>query len=101
MYASAVSDRTWTQTVFEADASVEQRELYRTVCDDLDASPIAEDPLPLVERVTMSCRCSKADRRKMVQLAREMGITQNALLLTAARMGIQGIREARSERLNG
>jgi hypothetical protein len=84
--------------VYESDATDDQRQMYADVCGDLDCEPLGDDELARDEVVVIAFRGPRSDRRRIAELAKQLGVTQNALYLTAVRLGADALDEARQER---
>ncbi len=84
--------------IFESDATDEQRQMYADVCGDLAFDPLAIEESDRGDIVVLAFRGTRDDRREIGKVARHLGVTQNALALTALRLGVSAISEARDER---
>lgn len=85
---------TFRTRVFESDATDDQRQAYEDVCESLAFDPLEPEELDSGDVVLLAFRITRGERRKLGQLSRSMGLTQNALLVTAVRLGSEAMREA-------
>jgi len=80
------------------DATIEQRQMYVDVCTALASEPVGEEPVPRADMISVSCRAPRSDRIEANALAAKLGLTANACILTALRLGLAAMSEAASER---
>lgn len=92
--SAQLEPREYTRKIHEADATDEQRQLYADVCEALAFAPETPEPIDSRYQVTLSCRCQVEDRADAKRLATRLGLTRNALILSATQMGMAAIQDA-------
>lgn len=68
--------------------------MYDDVCSDLDFPMCLEVDQSVDDMAILSCRGVRSDRRECAELARRLGLTANAAMLTAYRMGLSAMMDA-------
>ena len=77
--------------VFDSDASHPAKLMFEVVCDNLEFDmerAMCKDEV----RHMIQCRGSEEDRALIRELRQSLGLTKNALLLTAVRLGLDFIK---------
>ena len=89
--------RTYTPKIYVDEATVEQQELYQKACAQLAWPPMTEESMPLSDQVSIACRCRRSTRDHMRDIARELRVTRNTLVLTCFNLGLGAMIEAMRE----
>ena len=94
---ASVNAPTYTPKIFEADSTDEQRALYVDACHALAFDPEVPTPIDAKYQVSISIRSGVSERKRIKAMADELGVTQNAMGLTALKVGIGAIEDAVEE----
>ncbi len=90
-------DDPYFHKVHTLEATDSQRAAYLKVCEDLASEPVPDGPIARTDTAMLSCRATKVDRTVIAGLADDLGLTRNTMMLTALRLGLGAVKDARSE----